>query len=71
MSHIAVCTARPRPSVQNSRSRFGSQWWKRDVYHLKGPGSRTLCGRDCTEWLVVGDVDEIDHNCCARCSAKA
>ena len=38
MSHMAVCSARPRPSVQNDRSRLGSQWWRRDAYHLKGRG---------------------------------
>jgi len=63
MSHVAVCSARPRPSVQNDRSRFGSQWRRRDIYHLQGDGSRTLCGRDCSEWLVVGDIDKIDNDC--------
>jgi len=71
MSHVAVCSARPRPSVQNNRNRFGSQWWRRDVYHLRGDEDRTLCGRDCSEWLVVGDVDKIDHDCCTRCAGRA
>lgn len=71
---IAVCSARPRPSVQNNRARFGSQWWARDVYHLRRVGStdRTRCGRDCSEWLVVGQLPEVDDNCCQQClTAKA
>jgi len=46
MSHVTVCSARPRPSVQNSQSRFGSQWGRRDIYHLRGDEGRTPWGRD-------------------------
>lgn len=70
MTRIAVCSPRIRPSVQNNRSRFGHQWWKRDVYHLKGADGRTLCGRDCSDWLVIGPVEQIDGNCCTQCAAK-
>lgn len=66
---IAVCSARPRPSVQ--RAGKGSQWWRRDPYHLRGDGNRTLCGRDCSEWLVVGPMAEVNDDCCERCRAKA
>jgi len=46
MSHVTVCSARPRPSVQNGQSRFGSQWWRRDIYHVRGDEGRTPWGRD-------------------------
>lgn len=67
---IAVCSAKPRPSVQNNHSK-GSQHWRRDVYHLQGLGHRTLCGRDCSEWLTIGEIDSVDHNCCAMCVVNA
>jgi hypothetical protein len=65
---VAVCSARPRPSVQNNHSR-GNQFWRRDVYHLRrnGTANRTRCGLDCSEWLVIGHLDEVDDNCCSRC----
>lgn len=68
---IAVCSARPRPSVQNNHSK-GSQWWARDVYHLRADGrkDRTRCGRDCSDWLVIGPIEEVDGNCCQRCLAR-
>lgn len=69
MATVAVCSARPRPSVQNNHTRFGSQWWARDVYHLRRDNdrARTRCGVDCSEWLVIGPIDEVDDNCCVRC----
>jgi hypothetical protein len=66
---IAVCSPRPRTSLQNNHSK-GSQWWARDVYHLLGEAGRTLCGRDCSEWLTIGEI-EPDHNCCVRCKERA
>jgi len=64
----AVCSARPRASVHNSKSK-GHQWWARDVYHIRQTHryDQTLCGRDCSEWLVVGQIEGIDHNCYQRC----
>jgi hypothetical protein len=23
------------------------------------------------EWLVVGDIEDLDHNCCTRCASRA
>ena len=65
---IGVCSAKPRPSVHNNNSK-GHQYWKRDVYHLRAIGSktRTRCGRDCSEWLVMGQLDEVTDNCCTQC----
>jgi len=68
---IAVCSAKPRTSVQNNHARFGSQWWARDVYHIQGEPGRTLCGRDASEWLTIGEIEAPDHNCCARCAKAA
>jgi hypothetical protein len=72
---IAVCSARTRASTQNARSYFlktGASAWGRDVYHIKGEDGRTLCGRDCSEYLTIGPVEIAnDHNCCERCRAKA
>lgn len=70
---VAICSARPRPSVQNNHSK-GGQWWARDVYHLQNieaATGKTICGRDCTEWLIIGQLDTFDDNCCKRCLAKS
>lgn len=67
--HIAVCSAKPRPSVHNNHSK-GSQHWARDVYHLAGADNRTLCGRDRSEWLTIGEI-EISDDCCVRCARIA
>lgn len=72
--HIGVCSARKRASTQNSRSYFlktGASAWGRDVYHLKGQGQRTLCGRDCSEWLTIGEIEELTSDCCIRCATLA
>lgn len=65
---IAVCSARSPARTQNNHSK-GHAWWARDVYHLRREDdvARTRCGRDCSEWLVIGPIDEVDHNCCTRC----
>lgn len=65
---IAVCSAKPRASVHKTGK--GHQHWKRDVYHLRRSGMTTLCGRDSSEWLIIGPI-VIDSNCCARCAKKA
>ena len=66
---IAVCSNRPRPSVQKGAK--GNQWWRREVYHLSIEYSgRTLCNVDCREWLVIGEPPEDSSDCCERC-AKA
>ena len=64
---IAVCSNRPRPSVQ--RGAKGNQWWRRDPYHLAGRPGRTLCGRDTSDWLTVGEIGELTPDCCVRCAA--
>ena len=71
---IAVCSAKPRPSVQKGDK--GAQWWARDVYHLAAPQGplgvlKTLCGRDRADWLTIGDIETLDDNCCTRCAAKS
>lgn len=68
VSCIAVCSPRPRPSVHNGHSK-GSQWWRRDVHHLRhvANNQRTRCGIDCSDWLVIGEIQEVDDNCCKRC----
>lgn len=64
---IAVCSNRPRPSVQKGAK--GNQWWKRDVYHIAGAEKQTLCGLDASEWLTIGEVTP-DENCCVRCRKR-
>lgn len=72
VAFIAVCTARPRPAIHSGR-KGGSQWWARDVYHLRNPfdAELTLCGRDCSEWLVMGEMTVINHHCCKRCANES
>lgn len=66
---IAVCSNRPRPSVQ--RGAKGNQWWRRDPYHLVGEAGRTLYGRDAADWLTVGEIDTLTADCCIRCAARS
>ena len=63
-----VCSAKARTSTQTGRKN-GVQWWKRDVWHAKGADGKTLCGRDCREYLDMGNL-EIDHNLCTRCEKE-
>jgi hypothetical protein len=67
-----VCSNRQRAATRTSG--MGNQWWSREVYHFRS-GNRTMCGRDCSEWLVIGpgtlEAAAKDRNCCARCLAKA
>jgi len=65
---IAVCTAKKHTASGPKKN--GGRWWNPDVYHLRRSGMTTYCGRDLTEWLTIGPIEKIDHNCCARC-AKA
>ena len=75
MKIIAVCSNKIRASVQSSRSYFlktGASAWGRDVYHIKGEEGRTLCNRDCSEWLTIGEIeDPTEKDCCLRCLKKA
>ena len=67
---IKVCTARPRPSVQNSHSK-GHEYWRKDAWHVSAAGSdETMCGRDCSEYLRMGpfeDGDLDDFHLCDQC----
>lgn len=70
---ILVCSNRPRPSTRTGGK--GNHWWARDVFHVSNDGRVTLCGRDCTEWLVIseqGNAREVAGrtDCCAPCSRK-
>ena len=70
---IGVCSYRPRPMTQGSRSymlKTGAAAWGKDTWHIQAEKGRTLCGRDSSEWCLLGDT-EIDHHCCDRCKAKA
>lgn len=65
----AVCSAKPRPSVQGASK--GNQYWRRDVWHIREKyEDQTLCGRDCTEWLSIGRIKPDDH-LCERCRKKS
>lgn len=68
MVFTAVCSAKPRPSVHNNHSK-GHQYWARDVYHIRRSSepTKTRCGSDCSEWLVIGQMDEPTDDCCTRC----
>lgn len=70
----AVCSNKPRPSVQNNHTSNGKQWWVRDVFHARGLDDRTLCAIRCDEWLQIGclDVCQViaDVNFCKRCASK-
>jgi hypothetical protein len=70
MTFTAVCSATPRPSVHNNHSK-GHQWWARDPYHIRRSSdrTRTRCGRDCSEWLVIGEYEEPTNDCCGRCQS--
>lgn len=72
-----MCSNKPRPSVSTNRPlKTGESKWGRDVYHaaLTEDKSRTLCGVDSSEWLVIkeGDVEYAlnDSHFCTRCRTK-
>jgi hypothetical protein len=64
---VAVCSSSSRPSVQ--RTGKGNQWWRREVYHLAGIDGKTVCGRDCRDWLSF-KIAGTDSNCCVRCATS-
>lgn len=69
MSFKVVCSNKPHASTQKGAK--GSQWWKRDVYHVARSGITTLCGIDCSDWLRIGNMQALDGDCCKKCFAKA
>ena len=68
MTVIGICSARPTPSVQGG-SKFGHQYWKKDVWHIQADNKKTLCGRDASNYLTIGPV-EPDQHLCDRCRKK-
>ena len=67
MKFTAVCS--PNPSAPTYQSTGRSGLWVRDPYHIRRSAdpSRTRCGRDCSNWIVVGEKDQVDDDCCVRC----
>lgn len=74
-----VCSYKPRPSVQSSRSymmKTGAAAWGRDIYHaaLASNKARTLCGVDSSEWITIegATVEHAvdDFHFCTRCRKK-
>lgn len=65
-----VASYKKRPSVQNSNRPKGSQWWSKDVWHIRHSGMTTLCGLDSSEYMRLGQVEE-DQHLCSRCAKKA
>lgn len=64
-----VCSNRTPARTATSR---GNQHWIRDPHHLRMDKERlTLCGIDCSDWLVMGDADlreELESkDLCKRC----
>lgn len=62
---LFVCSNKKSTSV--AKGAKGSQWWKRDVYHLMHH-TKTLCGLNIEGWLEF-DSDKPDDNLCKRCAA--
>lgn len=46
-----------------------------ELFHITSDRMKTLCGRDCSEWLTLDDkpLDDAVSNgyCCSRCAKKA
>lgn len=75
MKFTAVCSAKTRPMTQSARSyslKTGAAAWGRDVFHIRREDDhgRTVCGVDCSEWLLVGEVEDLGFHCCERCKSK-
>lgn len=72
-----VCSARPVARTQNSYSK-GHEHWRKDTWHIAPAGSdKTWCGRDCADYLDMGEAADDDlsnpHLCnqCKRVAADA
>lgn len=46
------------------------QWWRREVFHVRGENSRTLCNRDCADWFELPGASFASQDLCKRCAAK-
>ena len=68
MKLFAVFSPKPRPATHSGRP-GGNQHWAREPYHLRrsSDATRTRCGRDCSEWMIMGEIDEVGDDCCVRC----
>lgn len=68
---IGVCSNKPRPSVDTGRlgRPTGESVWGRDPWHFKGGNNKTLCGINCSEWLIIGEIKP-DIHLCERCRKK-
>lgn len=72
MPFTAVVSLSRKPSVQTGRRiTTGDSKWGRDPYHIRrnSDPTKTRCGRDCTDWLVMGEKDEPTWDCCVRCQS--
>ncbi|MBS7671607.1 hypothetical protein [Croceicoccus gelatinilyticus] len=67
MAFTPVCSLRPR--AQTATTGRTHQHWARDPYHIRrtGDASRTRCGIDCSDWLVMDEMEEPNEHCCYRC----
>lgn len=66
-----VCTNKPRIVSSHHRNH---QPWKRETHHVSADKKRTLCGINCSEWIVMESAaaDLLQSNdCCSRCKTKA
>lgn len=60
---LKVCSDKPRA--------FGADL---GTFHLTSDGKRTWCGRDCSEWLRMGEAEDHEFSSayiCTRCSTAA
>lgn len=65
-----VCSNKPHAITQNNHSK-GSQYWKREVWHVRSAEfKKTLCGRNCTDWLDIGKIPPTP-DLCIRCATKS
>jgi hypothetical protein len=73
MNLSLTCSAKPKARVQ--RGAKGHAGWDREPFHIQRSGITTLCGRDCSEWLRIGEREAHeairDPGCCRRCARKA
>lgn len=73
-SLIGVCSRKPRPSLQSNRgdpaatSKTGHCFWGKDVWHIRKTDERTVCGRNSSDYLNIGEMKPDWHLCevCAR-----
>lgn len=67
MTVHGVCSAKTRASTQKGPK--GNQWWRREAWHVRGADGKTLCGRDCADYLDMGDLDP-NSDLCTKCNKR-